>query len=107
MSQLEEESVPSVVTPKEEMEEKHKELALDMFKKITEYLNGELAGKLSMKPVVCFDMFPPPPVTSEEYQLLLRLNQMTIAKYSDMTSLAARLNQVSDKLKEKCELTSG
>ena len=42
-------------------------------------------------------------VTSEEYQLLLRLNQMTVAKYSDMTSLAGRLNQVSEKLQEKCK----
>ena len=45
---------------------------------------------------------PPLSVTSEEYQLLLRLNQMTVAKYSDMTSLAGRLNQVSEKLNEKC-----
>ena len=34
---------------------------------------------------------------------MLRLNQMTIAKYSDMTSLAGRLNLVSKKLNEKCE----
>ena len=38
-------SLPSVVSPKEEMEEKHKELVMDMFQKITEYLNGELAGE--------------------------------------------------------------
>ncbi len=44
MSELED-SLPSVVTPKEEMEDRHKELAMDMFKKITEYLNGELAGE--------------------------------------------------------------
>ena len=35
----------STVAPKEEMEEHHKEMAMDMFQKITEYLNGELAGK--------------------------------------------------------------
>ena len=42
-------------------------------------------------------------VTSEEYELLLRLNQMTMAKYSDMTALATRLNTVSDRLNEKCK----
>ena len=44
MSELED-SVHSGITPKEEMEDRHKELAMDMFKKITEYLNGELAGE--------------------------------------------------------------
>lgn len=34
----------TTVAPKEEMEEQHKEMAMDMFQKITEYLNGELAG---------------------------------------------------------------
>lgn len=43
--------------------------------------------------------------TSEEYQLLQRLNQMTIAKYSDMTSLAGRLNEVSQRLIDKCTET--
>lgn len=43
MSELED-SLPTVI-PKEEMEDRHKELAMDMFKKITEYLNGELAGE--------------------------------------------------------------
>lgn len=139
----------SAAEPKESMEEKHKQLATDMFQKITEYLNGELAGELrwdqfSYSRVPC--LFPqdsevPVPlasgtlvswveresliciiqrvfehfkasgfliiiVTSEEYQLLLRLNQMTIAKYSDMTSLAGRLNQVSEKLNEKCKCDS-
>ena len=42
-------------------------------------------------------------VTGEEYQLLVRLNQMTMVKYSDMTALSARLNVVSDRLNEKCE----
>lgn len=37
----------STVAPKEEMEEEHKAMAMDMFQKITEYLNGELAGKYS------------------------------------------------------------
>lgn len=43
-----EESLASALTPKEEMEEKHKELAVDMFQKITEYLNGELAGETTV-----------------------------------------------------------
>lgn len=33
------------VGPQEDMEEKHKQLVTDMFQKITEYLNGELAGE--------------------------------------------------------------
>ena len=40
-----EDSLSCAVSPKEEMEEKHKELVMDMFQKITEYLNGELAGE--------------------------------------------------------------
>ena len=36
--------------------------------------------------------------------MLLRLNQMTIAKYSDMTALAGRLNEVSQRLNDKCKL---
>lgn len=43
-------------------------------------------------------------VTSEEYKLLQRLNQMTIAKYQDMTALAGRLNDVSQRLNDKCKL---
>lgn len=35
----------TTVAPKEEMEQQHKEMAADMFDKITEYLNGELASK--------------------------------------------------------------
>lgn len=58
----------------------------DMFEKITDYLNGELAA------------------TSEEYQLLQRLNQMTLNKYQDMTALASRLNEVSQRLNDKCKL---
>ena len=41
--------------------------------------------------------------TSEEYKLLHRLNQVTIAKYQDMTALAGRLNEVSQRLNEKCK----
>ena len=43
------------------------------------------------------------PVTVEEYKLLQKLNQMTIAKYSDMSALATRLNEVSQRLNDKCE----
>lgn len=39
-----EDSTSSAIAPAEEMEDKHKELVMDMFEKITEYLNGELAG---------------------------------------------------------------
>lgn len=35
----------SMVAPKEEMEDRHKKLAIDMFQKIADYLNGELAGE--------------------------------------------------------------
>ena len=56
-------------------------------------------------------MSPPPPthpvppsaVTSEEYKLLERLNQVSIAKYQDMTALAGRLNHVSQRLSDKCK----
>jgi len=41
------ERLSSTVAPKEEMEEQHKELAMEMFQKITEYLNGELAGMVA------------------------------------------------------------
>ena len=41
-------------------------------------------------------------VTSEEYKLLHGLNQVTIAKYQDMTALAGGLNEVS--LSDKCKL---
>ena len=36
--------------------------------------------------------------------MLHRLNQVTIAKYQDMTALAGRLNEVSQRLNEKCKL---
>ena len=47
------EADPVVPTPeaKQEpsMEEQHKQLAVDMFQKISEYLNGELAGKNTLE----------------------------------------------------------
>ena len=45
-------------------------------------------------------------VTSEEYKLLHRVNQVTIAKYQDMTALAGRLNEVSKGLNDKCKTIS-
>ena len=45
-------------------------------------------------------------VTCEEYDLLLRLNQITIAKYSDMGKLAGGLTDVSKRLNEKCKFVS-
>ena len=45
-------------------------------------------------------------VASEEYKLLHRLNQVTIAKYQDMTALTGRLNEISQRLNEKCKLKS-
>ncbi|XP_064399155.1 biogenesis of lysosome-related organelles complex 1 subunit 2-like [Halichondria panicea] len=85
MSTTTEEESASAVEASQEIppSPEYRELARDMFEKITEYLNGELSA------------------TSEEYQLLHRLNQMTIAKYSDMTSLATRLNEVSESLNDK------
>ena len=38
---------PDPEVEEEQMSSEHKELARDMFEKITEYLNGELAGGLS------------------------------------------------------------
>ena len=45
-------------------------------------------------------------MTCEEYDLLLRLNQITIAKYSDMGKLAGGLTDVSKRLNEKCKFVS-
>ena len=102
---------PDEIT-EEVMSPEYKEIARDMFEKITEYLNGELAGakatgclghdKCVCSYIICACFLRT--ATSEEYQLLHRLNQMTIAKYSDMTSLASRLNEVSERLNDKCKL---
>lgn len=41
----------------------------------------------------------------EEYQLLLKLNQMTTMKYEEMTNFASRLQQSSQTLNEKCKVS--
>lgn len=43
-------------------------------------------------------------MTCEEYDLLLQLNQITLAKYNDMTKMAAGLSEVSQRLNDKCML---
>ncbi|XP_065185261.1 biogenesis of lysosome-related organelles complex 1 subunit 2-like [Sycon ciliatum] len=59
------------------------EMCRDMFEKTTEYLQGELLS------------------TGEEYLLLEKLNKMTTAKYSDMSSLSRDLTGMMDELNEK------
>ncbi|XP_065911286.1 biogenesis of lysosome-related organelles complex 1 subunit 2-like [Dysidea avara] len=59
-----------------------KDLCKEMFDKITQYLNGELTA------------------TSEEYKLLQQLNQITLAKYTDMCAIAHRLNEVSSRVND-------
>ena len=44
-------------------------------------------------------------MTCEEYDLLLRLNQITIAKYNDMAKLSGGLTEVAQRLNEKCKFT--
>ena len=44
--------------------------------------------------------------TSEEYKLLQQLNQITLAKYTDMCTIAHRLNEVSTRVNDNCELSS-
>lgn len=41
--------------------------------------------------------------TSEEYKLLQQLNQITLAKYTDMCTIAHRLNEVSARVNDNCE----
>ena len=48
---------------------------------------------------------PPPAATAEDYRLMQQLNQMTIAKYSDMIAMATRLNDSTKQLNEKCKRT--
>ncbi|XP_065836949.1 biogenesis of lysosome-related organelles complex 1 subunit 2-like [Oscarella lobularis] len=50
------------------------DLCEDMFEKAAAYLRGELSS------------------TADEYQLLERLNRLTIAKYADMANLAENLS---------------
>ncbi|XP_062516588.1 biogenesis of lysosome-related organelles complex 1 subunit 2-like [Corticium candelabrum] len=54
-----------------------------MFEKTTDYLQGELTS------------------TSDEYRLLERLNKLTIAKYADMSTLAATLTTAMSDMNEK------
>ena len=76
----------------------------EMFEKVAEYLNGELAGECAAGDGGrgSLSLSPLPPATSEEYDLLQRLNLITLNKYQDMTALASRLNEVSQRLNDKC-----
>ena len=76
----------------------------EMFEKVAEYLNGELAG-VCVCVCVCVCVAGElsfSAATSEEYALLQSLNQITLNKYQDMTALAVRLNEVSQRLNDKC-----
>ena len=70
------------------MDEEATDLCKEMFGSVSDYLSGELAA------------------TESEYQLLRRLNQISLAKYADMTELAGRLNEVAQRLNDKCESPS-
>ena len=87
--------------------EETKEICADMFNKVSEYINGELSGDhLASHLLVITDnthTYSTITATSEEYDLLLRLNQITIAKYADMAKLAGGLTDVADRLNDKCE----
>jgi biogenesis of lysosome-related organelles complex 1 subunit 2 len=74
----EKEENPTIV-----MTEEQREACRLMFEKVSSYLGGELTA------------------SSEDYRLLLQLNQMTIAKYSDMLAMATRLNDSTKQLNEK------
>lgn len=67
------------------MGEEASDLCKEMFGRVSDYLSGELAA------------------TESEYQLLRRLNQISLAKYADMSELAGRLNEVAQRLNDKCE----
>lgn len=45
-------------------------------------------------------------MTCEEYDLLLRLNQIAIAKYNDMSKLSSGLTEVAQRLNDKCKLVN-
>lgn len=83
-----------------------KDLCREMFDKITHYLNGELTGNAYSEwcdELICFSVLSHP-ATSEEYKLLQQLNQITLAKYTDMCSIAHRLNEVSTRVNDNCKL---
>lgn len=67
------------------VDEEASDLCKEMFGRVSDYLSGELAA------------------TESEYQLLRQLNQISLAKYADMTELSGRLNEVAQRLNDKCE----
>lgn len=60
-----------------------KDCCREAFAKITEYLNGELAGSI------------------QDYVLLEKLNKLTISKYSEMSDTAKTLITVMEELDKK------
>jgi len=51
----------------------------------------------------CFKCSISTPATNEEYKLLQQLNQITLAKYTDMCAIAHRLNEVSSRVNDNCK----
>ena len=80
-----------------------KDLCREMFDKITQYLNGELTGNEYSDKYRSNKMCTIT-ATSEEYKLLQQLNQITLAKYTDMCTIAHRLNEVSARVNDNCKL---
>lgn len=78
-------------------------MCTDMFNKVSEYVNGELAGETNAsRAIIASKCHVPRAATSEEYDLLLRLNQITTAKYTDMAKLAGSLTDLAERLNDKC-----
>ncbi|RUO96689.1 hypothetical protein BC936DRAFT_141613 [Jimgerdemannia flammicorona] len=74
-------SDPSLVDPKEHVTR----LTEDMFKKVAEYMRGELMA------------------TSDDYRLLETMNNVTRDKYSDMSALAQTLMGEMSKVQTTCK----